>query len=85
LLILTTNHIQGIDRALKHRCDVIEIAPCPQELLLGWAQTILKQEDVFLPEPALLELIQLTDHSPRSVLMELEGLVEEVRGRSKVV
>jgi replication-associated recombination protein RarA len=80
-LILTTNYIDKIDRALRSRCDVFDVLqPQPQQWLPR-AQAILRAEQVHRADKMVLDVLaQCRD--VRDVMRVLWKLIVEVRGIS---
>ena len=77
--IATTNNLAKVDPKLRSRCDCINIGPPQANLWLPRAQAILRSEGVYLPDAAILPLLNKDD--VRDIVRDLEALV--VRARAK--
>lgn len=84
LFILTTNHVDDINSAIRDRCETVLVnRPKPDELL-PMAQNILAEENESVPEEKLLALLEadcanIMGLSYRAFFRRLTELVEERR------
>lgn len=80
-LILTTNYIDKIDRALRSRCAVFDILQPQPQHWLPRAQAILQAEQVHRADSVILNVLaQCRDG--RDVMRALWNLIVQVRGTS---
>jgi replication-associated recombination protein RarA len=75
--ILTTNHLHHIDGAILSRCDVVEMPSLDPQVLLAASQRILSSEGVVIPDKIVLQLASSCNGDWRSLLRELEDVVED--------
>lgn len=77
--IFTTNHIEGVDKGIRNRCDCFQLAvPDPTEFVRR-AQVICTGEGVTVDKGTLLGLLTQSGSSVREYLRALEKVVVGVR------
>lgn len=76
-VIMTTNHLDGIDGRLRDRTDKVYMPYLPPDAWLARAQTILKAEDIFKTDATVLNALENEPGSIRGMMRVLEELCRQ--------
>ena len=81
-IIITTNHLRGVDPAIQSRCEVVEMPKLDTAKLLPLCESILIAECITMAIEDIEEAIEHENGSFRDVLRQLEFIVQEANAKA---